>query len=308
MSLRRPLLNTYLRWVEKPRLARAKDHHHMRRNLEIQARYLFHAPRGTQQQWHVLESAGRRVDALEIVPPELNTDAVIFYIHGGGFVFGSPRTHAAMLGQLAQRTGARAILPKYRLAPEAPYPAAVTDVRIAWEGLVASGVAPSRIVVGGDSAGGALALGLLADLVRSGAAQPAAVFCFSPLTDMTHSGDSFQTNAKVEAILPARRADDMLQTYLAGHAADDPQVSPLFADFQGAVPIWITVGDTEILRDDSRRMVARLTADGVDVTFAEIHDLPHVWPLFHNVLPEARMTLRDVATWIRQQLGLPDEN
>ena len=308
MSLRRLLLNAYLRWVEKPRLARAKDHHQMRRSLEIQARYFFHAPRGTQQQWHVLETAGRQVDALEIVPPQLNTDAVILYIHGGGFVFGSPRTHAAMLGQLSQRTGARAVLPKYRLAPEAPYPAAVTDVRTAWDGLVASGVAPSRIVVGADSAGGALALGLLADLVRNGAPQPAGVFCFSPLTDMTHSGESFRTNEKVEAILPVRRADDMGQTYLAGHAADDPQVSPLFASFKGAAPVWITVGDTEILRDDSRRMVARLAADGVDVTFVETRDLPHVWPFFHNLLPEARTTLRDVAIWIRQQLGLPDES
>ncbi|APE44736.1 esterase [Sulfitobacter alexandrii] len=308
MSLRRSFLNAYLRLVEKPRLARVRQPQQMRGTLERQARFFFHAPRGTRQHWLVLEFAQHRIDALEVVPPAVSSDAIILYIHGGGFVFGSPQTHAAMLGRIAALSGARAVLPRYRLAPEAPFPAAAEDVRAAWDGLIAAGADPSRVVLGGDSAGGTLALGLLASLAREGGPRPAGAFCFSPLTDMTYSGESFRRNARSEAILVAGRAPELAEMYLAGCQPDDPAVSPLFADFSGAAPVWLTVADTEILRDDSRRMAAHLRAQGVDVDFAEAHDLPHVWPIFHNTLPEARASLRDVAGWIRQRLETRGES
>ncbi|QFT58641.1 Monoterpene epsilon-lactone hydrolase [Sulfitobacter sp. THAF37] len=308
MSLLRPVLNAYLRLVEKPRLARSSAPEQMRGNLERQARLFFRAPRGTRQNWQILQAGERRVEALEVVPRDLASDAVILYIHGGAFVFGSPGTHAAMLGRIAALSGTRAVLPRYRLAPESPFPAAADDVRAAWDGLIAAGVDPARVVLGGDSAGGTLALGLLSQLLQEGAARPAGVFCFSPLTDLTYSGDSFRQNARAEAILVASRAAELADMYLAGRRADDPAVSPLFADFAGAAPVWLTVGDTEILRDDSHRMAAHLRAQGVDVSLTEAHDLPHVWPIFHNSLPEARHSLRDVSVWIRQRLETAAES
>ena len=129
-------------------------------------------------QWQVLTRDQSCVDALEVVPHKLNSDAVLLYFHGGGFVFGSPRTHAALVAQLAHRLSARAVLPRYHLAPEAPFPAAFDDARTAWEGLLQSGVPPHRIIIGGDSAGGALALSLLGQLVADQAAMPGAVFLF----------------------------------------------------------------------------------------------------------------------------------
>ncbi|MFC6636503.1 alpha/beta hydrolase fold domain-containing protein [Sulfitobacter sp. JBTF-M27] len=308
MSLRARLLNIWLRRVEKPLMARASDPVQLRQRFERTARIIFHAPRGTQMQWYVIEHAQRRVEALEIVPPELNEDAVLLYIHGGGFVFGSPRTHAAMAAQLCKRLHARAVLPRYRLAPEAPFPAAFDDVRLAWDALCASGVRPDQIVIGGDSAGGALALSLLGQLISEKAPLPAGVFCFSPLTDLTYSGQSFQKNAEVEVLLAASRAADTSAQYLKGHSKTDPRVSPLWAKYDGAPPVWITVGDTEILYDDARRLAARLAEANVDVTLEERHDLPHVWPIFHNILPEARDTLDDLAIWIRRQLMSPDES
>ncbi|MDG1168532.1 MAG: alpha/beta hydrolase fold domain-containing protein [Sulfitobacter sp.] len=262
----------------------------------------FHAPRGTQMQWQVLEHDGRRADVLEVVPEELSSTAVIFYIHGGGFIFGSPRTHAAMAAALGKRLAALVVMPRYRRAPEAPFPAAFDDVRVAFDGLCASGVPARQIVIGGDSAGGALALALLGQLLADQADLPGAVFCFSPLTDLSYSGDSFRHNSEVEAVLPADRAAQMAEMYLQGHAADDPRASPLFANFAGAPPVWITAGDTEILRDDARRMTALMQASKVAVTYIEQRDLPHAWPIFHNILPEARQTLDDLADWIRQQL------
>ncbi|MGB3244764.1 MAG: alpha/beta hydrolase [Sulfitobacter sp.] len=277
----------------------------LRRALETQARLFFHAPRGTRRCWITLG----QVKALEVVPRNLGAQGkVLFYIHGGGFTFGSPRTHSAMVAQLAYRLGVRAVLPQYRLAPEAPYPAAPDDVYAAWRGLIETGVNPSNIVVGGDSAGGALAFGLVAHLIKRGEATPGAVFGFSPLTDLTHSGDSFRQNAEADVMLPAEWAKDLAEMFLQGQAGDDPRISPLQGDFRGGPPAWVTVGDTEILRDDGRRMVAHYTAQGGNATLVERHDLPHVWPIFHNILPEARETLDQLATWIRQQPGWASES
>ncbi len=308
MSLRRPLINFWMRQVEKPAMARAKDAAALRRSLELKAKFLFHAPRGTQQNWLKLSSASGVVDALEVRPKKPQAKRVILYIHGGAFVFGSPRTHAAMMAQLARRTGARVFLPQYRLAPEAPFPAAKQDLRQAWDGLLAQGIAPSDIVLGGDSAGGALALGLLAELCADGADGPAALFGFSPLTDMAHSSESFTQNARREAVLPASRAAECSEAYLGGCDPADPAVSPVHADFTGAPPVWITVGDTEILRDDAHAIAARLRECGVTVQLDEKHDLPHVWPILHNILPEARQTLDDLASWIRQLPERPSES
>lgn len=298
MTLRRRALNRWLKMVEKPRIVRAKDPAPLRRALEMQARFFFHSPRGTQQSWTMLGN----VEALEVVPANLgDSGKVLMYIHGGGFTFGSPRTHAAMAAQLAHRLGVRAVLPRYGLAPEAPYPAAPDDIRTSWDALLAQGVKPSDIIIGGDSAGGALAFGLVSDLCTGSQARPAVVFGFSPLTDLTFTGDSFRSNASADVVLPAARAKDLAEVFLQGQSWDDPRISPLKGQFQDGPPAWITVGDTEILLDDARRLAMIYQEQGGNVTLVERHDLPHVWPIFHNILPEARETLDQLVAWIKQQ-------
>lgn len=223
------------------------------------------------------------------------------YFHGGGYVFGSPPTHSAMLATLAKRSGSIAILPECPLAPEAPYPAALDRAVDAYYACLAQGTDPTKLVLGGDSAGGGLVLALLARLVAEKAPLPAGVFAFSPLADLRFSGDSFTANAQSDVVLPAQRAADMAEFYLAGHSPDDPGATPLNAEFHGAPPVWITVGDTEILRDDSLRMTAHLKSQAVPVTLSVESDLPHVWPMFHNILPEGRATLNMLAKWITAQ-------
>ena len=144
-----------------------------------------------------------------------------------------------------------------------------------------------------------MALALLAEILRLGLPAPLGVFALSPLTDLRFTAPSLRDNAASEVVLPAARAGEMAQMYLQGGDAEDPRASPLLADFTGAPPVWLAVGDTEILLDDTRHMAERLRAQGVDVTEVVEHDLPHVWPIFHNLLPEARVTLRQIAGWIR---------
>ncbi|MEL6885943.1 MAG: alpha/beta hydrolase [Pseudomonadota bacterium] len=301
MSWLRPVLNTYLRWTEKPHLRRASPQQ-ARRSFLMKSRLFFHAPLGMARAVRPF-GAGEalHVDARS-GPPARTT---ILYFHGGGFVFGAPETHAAMLAALAKRAGARAILPRYPLAPEHPYPAAADQALAAYHACLRDH-GPQTIILGGDSAGGALALTLLARLIRDGAPLPACVFAFSPLTDLTFAGPSFRTNAEADAELPAERAEEMARMYLGEADPTDPSISPLFADFTGAPPVWITAGDTEILLDDSRRIVERLAEQGVPTTYVEERDLPHVWPIFHNTLPEARRTLDALAAWIRAQTGASD--
>ncbi|KIC50075.1 alpha/beta hydrolase fold domain-containing protein [Tateyamaria sp. ANG-S1] len=296
MSLLRPLLNQYLRLTEKPHLRNAAGPDALRRSFEAKARLFFHAPWSMQLAWDRIAGA----DVLRAGPRRGQADVTILYFHGGGYVFGSPRTHGAMAAALAHRAGAQAILPRYPLAPEHPFPAALDH---AYEVYLACRAAGGPLVIGGDSAGGGLVLALLGRLLVEGAPLPEAVFAFSPLTDLTFSGDSFRDNAGADVALPAERAGEMAEMYLAGADPTDPLVSPLFADFTGAPPVWITAGDTEILCDDSRGIVQRMRGRGVDVTYVEEHDLPHVWPIFHNTLPEARATLNALAAWIRAQTG-----
>lgn len=224
-------------------------------------------------------------------------DAVMLYFHGGAYVIGSPETHQAMLAALSARTGLRAFLPRYRLAPEHPFPAAFDDALAAWEGLCKLGHAPDQIILGGDSAGGGLAMALLGHLCRSGR-QPAGLFAFSPWTDMTFTGASLVTNAAREQILPAHRLTEVRALILGGARpgeANDPCLSPLYAGFPLAPPVLIHAAESEILRDDALRMRNRLP--NAEIRLAG--DLPHVWPMLHGFLPEARATLDATAGFIQ---------
>lgn len=296
MSLRRPVLNFYLRWFEKRRLAKTADVADIRKYFDRGTRLFFHGPRGTTKRKLNLDGG---IAALEILPRKLRSDLVIFYIHGGGFLFGQPENYAAMMGGLAARLGSRIVMPRYRLAPEYPCPCAIDDVTEGYRALIRSGVSPDRIVIGGDSAGGTLAFNLLARITAEEWPRPRGVFAFSPFTDFAFEGASFRENAAQDAILPAQRAHEMLDMYLAGADPQDPAINPLRADYHGAPPVWICVSDTEILRDDARRLHERLTKMAVPCHLEEAYHLPHVWPIFHNFLPEARETLDSVAVWIR---------
>ncbi|WP_390911259.1 alpha/beta hydrolase fold domain-containing protein [Pseudosulfitobacter sp. SM2401] len=302
MSWQKAILNPILKRVEKPQLARATDPVAFRRAFERKAKIMFHGPRDVEREEIVLGDA----QALHLTGSWADAERVILYFHGGANVFGSPKTHAAMIGQLAKRAGVDAILPCYPLAPEHSFPAAIDSARASYDAVLARGYAPHQIVMGGDSAGGGLVLALLGQLLAESAPVPAGVFAFSPLCDLTFDGASITVNAAHDVILPASRVSDMAEMYLGTHDPTDPRASALFADFTDAPPVWLTVGDTEILMDDTRRITAKLQRQGVDVQMHLEKDVPHVWPFFHNYLPEARATLDRLAGWINRRPGWSD--
>jgi acetyl esterase/lipase len=227
---------------------------------------------------------------------------LLLWFHGGAYCLGSPRTHAAMVTALAARAGVGAVLPDYRLAPEHPFPAAVEDARAAWEGLLSEGWPPGRVAVGGDSAGGGLALALVHGLLAEGAAAPACVVVFSPWTDMTLSGASVRELAWRDAFLPARRLPDVRDLYLAGADPRDPRASPHLGRFRGGPPTLIQASRAEILRDDAVAVAERMRGDGVEVALELSPGVPHVWQIYHGRLPEADAAIGRAAAFIAAHL------
>lgn len=293
MSLRARFLPLLLRVALRPLIAGSIGPLVARRHFLTAARLVFRAPPLSL----ILRVQGP-VPGLW-VQNQPHRAGVILYFHGGAYLMGAPETHSAMLAELARLSGLPAFLPRYRLAPEHRFPAAFDDALSAWERLRALGYAPCEIVLGGDSAGGGLALALLSHLCRTGQA-PAGAFALSPWTDLTFSGASLKINEGRDPLLPVSRTSEVREMILStpGDAAD-PRLSPLFADFPAAPPVQIHVAETEILRDDALRM-QRVLPDA-DIRMAG--DLPHVWPILHNHLPEARDTLASVADFIRACLA-----
>jgi monoterpene epsilon-lactone hydrolase len=234
----------------------------------------------------------RQVDAggvpcIEFVPRRPSRRWIL-YFHGGGYVFGSPRSHAPLLARLARLTGARVLGVDYRLAPEHPCPAAIEDALQAWDWLRDRGVPADQIVLAGDSAGGGLVLTTLLALRGRDQPQPARAVLLSPWTDLTLSGET-----------PARARHDYLPDpahlrayaahYHAGLDPRDPRVSPLYApDLTGLPPILSLAGGEEAILDDATRMHDRLREAGVA---AQLHVEPnevHVYPMFASVSRRGR--------------------
>lgn len=293
MSLMRPLLNAWLRRTEKAALAQARDPDRLRRSFESKAALYFRGPRSSRYEEITLAGLpALRVNAGET---PASRAPIILYFHGGAYIFGSPHTHKAMLATLCAQCGLMALLPDYRKAPEHPFPAAVEDAVAVYSSLADH---PGGVILGGDSAGGGLCLALLQEITRLHLPAPKGCFCFSPLTDMSFTRPSVARNAEADVILPLSVAPLMVDMVMQGQSPAHPLASPVEGEYGSVPPVWIAVSDTEILEDDARDMAARLREQGGDVCLIVDRNLPHVWPLFHNYLPEARRTLASVAAWI----------
>lgn len=293
MSFRLRLLNFGLRWLARPRLARADDPVRARRNFDLVAR-LFRVP---PYVLHLVEAGSVPLHWISV--RRRYVDWVILYLHGGAYATGSPLTHLALMARIAKLTGLQVVAPEYRLAPEHPAPAAFEDVLAAHAVLIAKGCAVDRIILAGDSAGGGLALAVLAELCACGL-RPAGLFAFSPWTDLALGGDSLVRNAASEVFLPAARLLFAVDLVRGAVSASDPRLSPVHAVFNRAPPVVLQVGTAEILLDDSRRMADVLRQAGGDVTLSEWPDCPHVWQMLDGYVPEARAALVEVAGFVER--------
>ncbi|MBC7476738.1 MAG: alpha/beta hydrolase [Pseudorhodobacter sp.] len=291
MSLRLRLLNWCARWIARPMLQRTGDAERARREFD----WLAHFLRVTPYTLYLVDGGPVPLHLISVRRHRM--EWVILYLHGGAYVSGSPRTHLGMMARLAKLTEMQVAAPQYRLAPEHPAPAAFDDAVTAHARLIQMGYPAERIILGGDSAGGGLALALMADLCGRGLA-PAGLFAFSPWTDFALTGASLQTNAARDPLLPPGRMPEVVAMVLGCLDARDPRISPLYATYDAPPPVFIQVGVDEILLDDSRRMAEVLRQAGGTVTVQEWPDCPHVWQMLDGYLPEARQALIQTADFI----------
>ncbi len=245
------------------------------------------------------------VPAEWVSTPGADPDKVVLYLHGGGYVMGSPATHRKLAGDLSRVSGARILLLDYRLAPEFPLPAGVDDAVAAYRWLLEQGVDAGSIAVGGDSAGGGLTVATLIALRDAGLPQPAAAVCISPWVDLTGQGSSYKTRADRDPMVTDDDLRRFGEWYLDGSDALAPLASPARADLTGLPPLLIHVGDEEVLLDDARLLAERAGADGVEVTLEVWPEMFHVWHVFAGRVPESTAAVEQIGTFLTEQLKTP---
>jgi len=229
-------------------------------------------------------------------------DAVLLYLHGGGYFACSAETHRPITVYFALH-GFHVFAPDYRLAPENRFPAAVEDAVAFYRALLSAGYAPQKIVIAGESAGGGLALSLMLALRDAGVPLPAAAALFSPWTDLAATGDSIRTNTNRCAMFDGAGVAFSARYYLGDTDPRDPLASPLYADLAGLPPLLIHVGADEVLRDDSTRLAERARAAGVRVDLKIWPVVPHAWQLVPHLVPEARQSLHESAEFLRARVA-----
>jgi len=239
-----------------------------------------------------------------------HSSKVILYIHGGGFMICSSKTHGSALARLADKLNCPVVAPDYSLAPESPYPVASNQVWQVFHELTTMGYEARNIILGGESAGGCLALSLLLRLKDAGLAMPCAAFLDSPMTDLTFSASSLDTRWRQECLLPIygpftkRLYSKHFLNYTGDYQRDLPDLSPLHADHHSLPPLFISYSDHEILRDDARLLIAKVRRQG-----GTVHEFcgqwtPHATLMLHHYFPEGQDLAHAVTNFIATHLEL----
>ena len=302
-SLRLRLADRYIRalvkretWGDSDRLAR-------------RARRLF----GSPGIWSLGRSLGLRVTNVRLpdvrgewIEPPNRLPGAILYLHGGGYVACSARTHRPVTSALARLTRRRIFSVDYRLAPEHRFPAAFDDSVAAYRWLLREvGGESAQLVIAGDSAGGGLALATAVATRDAGLLLPSSLVLFSPWTDMEGLIDAPHPNVDRCAMFMPANIDEFAAAYLGTASREDPRASPLRSDFHALPPVLLQVGERELLLDDSRRVHERIIAAGGR---SELEIWPHVfhgWQMLDGLLPEARQALERAAAFMLGHLGDP---
>lgn len=243
----------------------------------------------------------REEDWGEILTKEGNRKGWIFYIHGGGFTTGSAKERRALTQEIADHYGYNVISINYRLAPENKWPAQIEDCLANWERLPGLGIAGSDTVLMGESAGGTLVLSLALLLKQKGFPMPKAVVSFSPCVNQADHYPSHTANIKTDTMLKDAVYRGLAEPVFRAGAMRaelcDPIASPIFGDYAGLPPVFLSASDAETLYDDSRELYKKLSAEGHRVELDIQHGVCHAFQMFPT-MPEARETLNKVFAFL----------
>lgn len=226
-----------------------------------------------------------------------STEGVILYLHGGGYIIGSPDTHRGITGHLARASGQTIIAPDYRLAPEHPFPAALDDAEAVYDGLLKEGHDPASIAIAGDSAGGGLTIALAMRLRDKGRPLPASLTVFSPWVDLTHQQ---LYSPECEPVLQPRWIEKAATVYCGQQPRTTPLISPIHGDLDGLPPLLIQVGSEEILLNDAQQLSELASRQSVETTLEIYNSLWHVFQVHAGQLERATNALTTAAAHINR--------
>jgi len=298
MSIQAFLTRWYLRTQFKPRPGTPVSVDEARQAMARLSHWQLPLPKGVHLKSLPAYAAASLCPAewLSVQAPQ----RTLLYFHGGGYFSCSLDTHRPVVAAISRRAQARVLSVDYRLAPEHPCPAAVEDA-LAWYRELLSDTPADQIVIAGDSAGGGLVVACLQAALQLGLPMPAGAVLFSPWVDLASTGESIHTQAHSDVMFNPENLVDAAQLYLAGRSATDPVASPLYGDMVGLPPMLIFASQSEILLSDATRLHAKAQAAGVASQLVLQPNMPHVWPIM-VMLPEAKASLRQVATFMRQRV------
>jgi len=257
--------------------------------------------------WPVADDV--RVEPVDLggIPGEWSTtpgsDAskVLVFFHGGGFCSGSILSHRRMVTEAGRKAGRRTLAVGYRLAPEHPFPAAFADALTAWRFLREQGIAAKDIAIGGDSAGGGLAVVLMNHLRDARSELPACAWLVSPWTDLAMTGSMLAAKEAVDPLIHEGYLRELAEAYVPKSMdRTDPRVSPLYSNLAGLPPMLIQVGSDETLLADATRLAAAAGAAAVAVTLEIWPHMIHAWPVWNARLAPGREALALAGAFIRQ--------
>ncbi len=241
------------------------------------------------------------VGGLWATPRSGDGNRAIMYLYGGGYVISSPHSRRKLAGHLANASGARALVPRYHLAPERPFPSAVEDAAADYRWLLEEGYRPERVVIAGDSSAGGLAIAAMLKLRDDGTPLPAGGVPISPWVDLALTGRTLETSATVDLTVTKASLRRMAGQYLHGADPRTPLASPLYADLSGLPPLLVIVGGDEALLDDSVRLARAAGIAGTDTTLYIGAGMQHIFPIYCGVIPEADAAVAMIGTWIRSR-------
>jgi monoterpene epsilon-lactone hydrolase len=247
--------------------------------------------------------AGMEAEWITPRDPPPHDGTTILYLHGGAYLFGAIEEYRDLVSRITREARARAVVVGYRLAPEHPFPAALDDAVAAYLALLASGIAPARIVVAGDSAGGGLTASLLVALRDRDVPLPAGAVLVSPWVDLAARGGTLVTHEPHDFFTP-ELVEHWARTVLAGADETDPRASPARADLRGLPPLLVQVGGAEMILDQVMAFAARARAAGVDARLRVWEDCFHDWPLFAAVLGDGRRAVEEIGSFVREIRGV----
>ncbi len=232
----------------------------------------------------------------------------LLYLHGGGYVMGSPDSHRELAGRISIASDVAVLLLDYRLAPENPFPAAVDDAQASLRWMQSNGPSGARAAaatfVAGDSAGGGLAISTLVAARDAGEPLPDAAVTISAWADLACTGESIETRAKVDPMVTKEVLLRMTREYMQGGDPSTPLASPIHADLSGLPPLLLNVGDAEVLLDDTTRLAKRAAAAGVEVTLDVWPEMMHIFPVFAAVLPEGQQAIDRIGGFLKQRAAM----